>query len=468
MADLQGALSAGSSVLTASNAPAAFGKALQGFHDAALPADYGRSSAVVVQPAGIKDIQATVRFAVDHSLPVAVKGGGSSARPDFQTQGGITIDMSRMRTVTVDAAAAVMIAQGGAVYKDMAEATQPYDLALPWGDSYGTGFGLALGGGIGYLSRAKGLTADHIINATIVLANGSVIVASGGCNPDLLAAVKGAGTVFGVVVEAAFKLQDVSGLFGGYVAAVDDNRGTVFRSAHQWAAKAMADEPTLGVEISAAVGTLGPGLPPHNQAVIYILVALPKHATANKTALLAPLRQLPYIIDDTLGQLDWYGLESVVYNISNTFPYSSRYFIGGLVSFKQADDDFMDLLFNMSTHLPPKAGCLYLSDYLGSSVSENAVKNTTSFTPFAGDKDFHFFIMYAWAPGTHLQEYSDIQQQNLAAFSSQLIAPQAYANLATVTSGEYLQAQVGGARNLASSTVGITNDLVDATVGIAA
>jgi len=81
-------------------------------------------------------------------------------------------------------------------------------------------------------------------------------------------------------------------------------------------------------------------------------------------------------------------------------------------------------------------------------VADNAVKNTTSFTPFAGNVDFHFFIWYGWPPGTRHAENAAFAEESRRQFAGRVLSTQPYVNLATLLTDEHLEVQVGGAKNL--------------------
>lgn len=69
--------------------------------------------------------------------------------------------------------------------------------------------GPMLGGGHGFIQGYHGLVADNLLKARVVLANGSVVIASDQSNPDLFWALRGAGHNFGIVTEVTVKIYDV-------------------------------------------------------------------------------------------------------------------------------------------------------------------------------------------------------------------------------------------------------------------
>ncbi len=175
-----------------------------------------RHPQAVVRCTNVDDVRATVIYAREHGLDLAIRGGGHSV-PGFGTvDDGIVIDLSGMRTVTVDARAGTARAEGGATWGDFNDATGAYGLATTGGIISTTGVGgLTLGGGIGYLSRRLGLSCDNLISADVVIADGRKVVASETENEDLFWALRGGGGNFGVVTAFEFRLAPIATIYGG-------------------------------------------------------------------------------------------------------------------------------------------------------------------------------------------------------------------------------------------------------------
>jgi FAD/FMN-containing dehydrogenase len=169
-----------------------------------------RYPALIARCANTQDVVASVNFAREHALPLAVRGGGHNAAGNATCDGGLVIDLSTMRSVQVDPHARIARAQGGALLADLDAATQVYGLATPTGVVSATGIaGLTLSGGFGYLRRKHGLSCDNLVGAEVVLASGEVVRASESENSELLWALKGGGGNFGVVTTFEYQLHPV-------------------------------------------------------------------------------------------------------------------------------------------------------------------------------------------------------------------------------------------------------------------
>ena len=175
-----------------------------------------RRPAVIAQCLGPADIATAFDFARALDLEVAVRGGGHNPAGHCVLDGGLVIDLSRMRRVEVDGDAQVARAEGGATWLDFDAATQAFGLVTPGGVVGSTGVcGLTLGGGIGHLTAQHGLTCDNLVGAELVTPDGSVVRAGSEENPDLLWGLRGAGGNFGVATQLDFRLHRLDTIIGG-------------------------------------------------------------------------------------------------------------------------------------------------------------------------------------------------------------------------------------------------------------
>jgi FAD/FMN-containing dehydrogenase len=167
-----------------------------------------RRPALIVRCAGVADVITCVNLARTHSLLVSVKGGAHNIPGNAVCHGGLTIDLSQLRSVVVDPGRRTARAEPGATWADFDHETQAFGLATTGGTAFDTGIaGLTLGGGIGWLAGKYGLSCDNLLAVDIVTADGQLRTASATENPDLFWAVRGGGGNFGVVTSFQYQLH---------------------------------------------------------------------------------------------------------------------------------------------------------------------------------------------------------------------------------------------------------------------
>ena len=162
------------------------------------------------------DVVAAVQAGAEHRVPVAIRCGGHNAGGLGVCDDGLVVDLSRMNRIEVDAATKTVRVGGGALWKEVDAATHAHGLAVPAGFVSTTGVGgLALGGGIGHLTRRCGLTIDNIVAADMVLADGESVTVDRDHHSDLYWAIRGGGGNFGVVTRFTFRAHDVHTDYAG-------------------------------------------------------------------------------------------------------------------------------------------------------------------------------------------------------------------------------------------------------------
>jgi FAD/FMN-containing dehydrogenase len=199
-----------------------------------------KTPARVVQPTGTADVVAAVDFARDHDLALSVRGGGHNIAGTALVDGGLTIDMSRLRGVLVDPEARTATVQAGCLLGDVDRETQLHGLATPLGFISEVGVaGLTLGGGMGYLTRRFGWTVDNLLEVEIVTADGRARRAGRDEHADLFWAIRGAGANLGVVTSFTFRLHEVGPtVYGGLIAWPFERAGEILRAYRTFTAEA--------------------------------------------------------------------------------------------------------------------------------------------------------------------------------------------------------------------------------------
>jgi FAD/FMN-containing dehydrogenase len=164
----------------------------------------------IAQCESAEDVKAALAFARERGVEVAVRGGGHSVAGACLSEGGITIDLRRMNSVTVDPEAKTATAAGGATWSDFDRACQPHGLATTGGRVSTTGVaGLTLCGGSGWFERKFGLACDSLLSADLITADGREVTASEDENPELFWALHGGGGNFGIATSLTFRLHDL-------------------------------------------------------------------------------------------------------------------------------------------------------------------------------------------------------------------------------------------------------------------
>ena len=167
-----------------------------------------RRPALIARCAGAADVIAAVNFARKYGILTAVRGGGHNVAGNSVCDDGLVIDLSGMKGIRVDPQARRVRAQPGVSLGELDRETQAFGLVVPSGIVTSTGIsGLTLGGGLGWLSRAWGLTCDNLISADVVTADGKLLHASESENADLFWAIRGGGGNFGIVTSFEYRCR---------------------------------------------------------------------------------------------------------------------------------------------------------------------------------------------------------------------------------------------------------------------
>ncbi|MGB5294580.1 MAG: FAD-binding oxidoreductase, partial [Thermoanaerobaculia bacterium] len=169
-----------------------------------------RRPGIIVRCASAEDVARAVNLARENNLLVTVRGAGHNIAGNSIADGAFMIDLSGMKSVTVDATKKTATAGPGVTLGELDAATQEHGLATSTGINSTTGIaGLTLGGGFGWLSRTYGMTIDNLISADVVTANGDLVKASAESHPDLFWAIRGGGGNFGIVTSFEYQLHAV-------------------------------------------------------------------------------------------------------------------------------------------------------------------------------------------------------------------------------------------------------------------
>jgi FAD/FMN-containing dehydrogenase len=259
--------------------------------------------AAIARCAGVADVVATVRFAAENDTLLAIRGGGHNVAGMATCDGGIVIDMTRMKSAHVDPRRRTVRAQAGMTWGDYDRETQLFGLASTGGQVSTTGIsGLTLGGGIGWLMGRCGLACDNVRTFQIVTADGSVRTASADENPDLNWALRGGGGNFGAVVSFEYQLYPITTVLSGMLIHPLDRAGEVLRFYREFVAT-VPDE----LIVYAAALTTPDGMP-----VLALVPAYSGDDLDEGARILEPLRKFGPPVADMVGPMPYLALQQML------------------------------------------------------------------------------------------------------------------------------------------------------------
>ncbi len=187
-------------------------------YDEARRVFYGfdRRPAAVVRVANDDDVARVVTTVRETGLELAVRSGGHSNAGHGTTDGGLVLDLSRMRALDVDVDGRAAWAETGLTAGAYTAAAAEHGLATGFGDTGSVGIGgITLAGGIGFLVRKHGMTIDNLFAADVVTADGELVRTDEGSHPDLFWAIRGGGGNFGVATRFQYRLAELGQIYGG-------------------------------------------------------------------------------------------------------------------------------------------------------------------------------------------------------------------------------------------------------------
>jgi FAD/FMN-containing dehydrogenase len=271
-----------------------------------------RRPAMIVRCASTSDVVRAVNFARDYHMLVSVRGGGHNVAGSALNDGGMVIDLSGMKAVSVDGESRRAVVEAGALLADVDVATQAHGLATPLGINSTTGIaGLTLGGGFGWLSRKHGMTVDNLIAAEVVTADGRVLHTSADEHPDLFWALRGGSGNFGVVTRFEFRLHELGpNVLAGFIVYPMAQAKTVLKHYREFVAKAPDDLTVWGVLRNA------PPLPflpesVHGTGVI-VLAMMYAGDPSEGEKLIDPLRKLGTPVGEHAGVMPYAAWQQVL------------------------------------------------------------------------------------------------------------------------------------------------------------
>lgn len=358
----------------------------------------------IARCAGVSDVIAAVNFARAHRLPLAVRGGGHNVSGSASCDGGMMLDMSRLKSVRVDPEGRTARAEPGLTWGEFDRETQAFGLATTGGICSQAGIaGVTLGGGFGWLMRKHGLALDNLLSLDVVNADGQLRTASATVNPDLFFGLRGTHSNLGVVTSLEYRLHPVGPVvMAGMVLHPLERGKEALRFYREYTSQAPE-------EMSAWAALLSS---PDGHPMVAILACYIGAAELAEQVV-APLRKFGPPVADMIGPMPYVKAQSL---IDASFPYGRcHYWKSNLLSALSGDaiDTLVDGFGKVTS---PYSSVLV--EHLGGAVSR-AESGETAFGHRSAPYDM--VIMPSWIDPqdskAHIQ-WADALLQSMQPFSS--------------------------------------------------
>ncbi|MFB7557235.1 FAD-binding oxidoreductase [Streptomyces brevispora] len=353
--------------------------------------DIDRHPLLIARCVDVADVTAAVTFASRRGLPIAVRGGGHSVAGQGVCDGGLVIDLSRMRAVQIDPEHRLAHVQGGALWQDVDRNSQAHGLATTGGIVSETGVGgLALGGGIGHLMRRCGLTVDNLVEADLVTADGTRLRVDADKDPELLWGLRGGGGNFGTVVRFGFRLHEIGPtVLAGMIIYPLDVAPAFLAHYRDLVADAPDELGTiLNLRLCPPVEAVPERL--HGSPIVAVNVCW-SGDHEDGLAFLRPLREFGRPLLDTVGPMPYVELQQMV---DRTSPPGKEYYWRS-VDFGELSDQVITTVVEHASRItsPLAAVPIY---HLGGAIGRVPATDTAFGSRHAG----HNINMFgAWEPG---------------------------------------------------------------------
>jgi FAD/FMN-containing dehydrogenase len=312
---------------------------------------------LIARCSGVADVVDAVKLARALSLEVSVRGGGHNVAGRATVEGGVMIDLARMKDIYVDASHRIVRAQGGVTWADLNRETQLHGLAVTGGVVSTTGIaGLTLGGGIGWLMGKYGLALDNLQSVELVSADGRVLRASAEEHPDLFWAVRGGGGNFGVVTSFEYRLFPVGPtITGGLIAYPFDSAREMLRFYRDFTAS-VSDECSVAATLVHA--------PDGSGTKLAAMVACHCGSLVEGEAAMKPLKEFGSPVIDAFGSMPYSQLNSM---LDDGYPKGAlNYWKSSFLA--RLSDDAIDTMIENFASCPTPMGQVLLEHFHGAAT----------------------------------------------------------------------------------------------------
>lgn len=323
----------------------------EGYDDArkVWNADIDRRPAAIARCKTVDDVRAALAFGRKQGLRIAVRSGGHSFPGHSIVDDGLVIDLRQMNGVNLDAAARRVVVGGGAVWSEVDSVTTPQGLAVTGGHVSHTGVaGLTLGGGVGHLMRSLGLTADSLLSAEIVLADGRPLKASEAENPDLFWAIRGGGGNFGIATSFEFRLHPLPPtVFAGLVFWAPEKGPDLMRLYNRLCQDCPEGVTTILAYLHAPPFPFVPE-PVHFKPGYAVVVCAPDQAAGER--FMAPLRQFGPPLFEMLAPMPYHPAVQTLFDPA--LPWGTRGYLKSHY-FAEYSEDVIAAIHANTAKMPP-------------------------------------------------------------------------------------------------------------------
>jgi FAD/FMN-containing dehydrogenase len=327
---------------------------------------FDRHPALIARCLSTQDVVAAVNYGRDNGLEIAVRSGGHSAAGHSSVDDGLVIDLTQMKRIDVDPDTQITRCQPGLNWAEFDGATQMHGLAVTGGRFSTTGIaGLLLGSGSGWIERRCGLTADNLISAEVVTADGGVVRCSADENADLFWGIRGGGGNFGIVTEFEIQLHKIGPMiYGGLMGCAPDRAAEILAFMRDY----MADAPDdLGAGVALISAPPLPVVPEemHFQPVVGIVICWTGSKEEGEKVV-APIREVAQPALDMVGEMPYTVLQTM---LDEGGPYGVRGYLKAEFIEELSDEAIAQLVAAGASRPGPMVQLLL--EPLGGAIAKN-------------------------------------------------------------------------------------------------